>query len=90
MPEIDSASPFWRLFQLAREYIQLINYTMEYTLSTEELEQLNSERSGLHDSIWRECIRIGLTEDRETAAQRALTLAKWFSDANDWPDYGGL
>lgn len=78
MPEIDPTSRFAHLVNLCQDYQEMIDLIESGTLETEEIRQLNGERSVLHDQIMEEMTRLGMAfTDRVDAMRQALKIARW-------------
>lgn len=81
MPDLDPTSPYARLFTLCREYQEMVELIQSGMLETDEIRQLNGQRSVLHDQLIEELSRLGKPfRDREHARDLAFQIAKWSPD----------
>lgn len=81
MPELDPTSPYAHLVTLCREYQEMVELIQSGMLETDEIRQLNGQRSVIHDQIMEELRRLGKPfRDREHARDMAFTIAKWSPD----------
>lgn len=81
MPEIDPTSSYAHLIQLTIEYKETIDLTESGMLETEEVHQLLSQRSLLHNAIIAELERLNIpSNSREDAMRKAYQLAQWFRE----------
>lgn len=63
---------------LCRDYQEIIDLTQSGTLEADEVRELNSQRSVLHEQIMEEMTRLGMPfTDRVDAMRQAIKLARW-------------
>ena len=78
MPDIDPLSPYAHVIQLAREYVDLIELVEQGGLETDDIRELQGQRSVLHDQIIAEFDRLNIPyTDRDNVRARAFQFAKW-------------
>lgn len=87
MPDIDPLSPYAHVIQLSREYVELIELVEQGGLETNEIHELLSQRSVLHDQIIAEFDRLNIPyTDRDDVRARAFQFAKWLPAPEDDDD----
>ncbi|NTW97100.1 MAG: hypothetical protein HGB28_00930 [Oscillochloris sp.] len=78
MPDLDPTSRFAHLVNLCRDYQEIIDQTQSGMLETDEIRELNGQRSVLHEQVMQEMRQLGLTfTNREDAMRKAFKIARW-------------
>jgi hypothetical protein len=78
MPDPDATSRYAHLISLCRDYQDIIDHTQSGMLDTDEIRELNSQRSVLHEQVMDEMRHLGIAfADRVDAMKKALKLARW-------------
>jgi hypothetical protein len=81
MPDPDATSRYAHLASLCQDYQELVEQIQSGMLETDEIRELNGQRSVLHEQIMAEMKRIGKPfKDREHARNLAFQIAKWSPD----------
>jgi hypothetical protein len=81
MSDLDPTSPFAHLINLCRDYQELVELIQSGMLDTDDIRELNGQRSVLHEQIMAELTRLGKPfRDREHARNLAFQIAKWNTD----------
>ncbi|WP_129628248.1 hypothetical protein [Candidatus Oscillochloris fontis] len=66
------------LISLCREYQQLVDDIQSGMLETDEIRELNGQRTVLHEQVMEEMQRLGISfTDREHAMRQAFQIARW-------------
>jgi hypothetical protein len=78
MPDADPTSRFAHLINLCRDYQDIIDLTQSGGLDTDEIRELNGQRSVLHEQVMEEMRRLGMPfTDRADAMRQAVKIARW-------------
>lgn len=78
MPDADPTSRLAHLISLCRDYQEIIDLTQSGGLETDEIRELNGQRSVLHEQVMEEMTRLGMTfTDRGDAMRQAVKIARW-------------
>jgi hypothetical protein len=78
MPDPDATSRFAHLIRLCRDYQDIIDQTQSGMFETDEIQELNSQRSVLHEQVMEEMTRLTIPfTDRADAMRQALKIARW-------------
>ena len=78
MPDPDPTSRFAHLISLCRDYQEIIDLTQSGGLETDEVRELNGQRSVLHEQVMEEMRRHGMAfADRADAMRHAVKIARW-------------
>jgi hypothetical protein len=81
MPDLDPTSRYAHLLNLCQDYQELVEQIQSGMLETDEIRELNGQRSVLHEQIMAEMKRVGKPFiDREHARNLAFQIAKWSPD----------
>ncbi len=79
MPEIDPTSPYAHLIQLSLDYKEAIDMAESGLYETDDVRELLSQRSLLHDAIIAEFQRLGISiTSRDDAMRKAYRYAQWY------------
>nr|WP_044200912.1 hypothetical protein [Oscillochloris trichoides] len=71
-------SSYAYLISLCREYQQLVDDIQSGMLETDDIRELNGQRTVLHEQVMEEMRRLGKSfTDREHAMRLAFQLARW-------------
>ena len=78
MPDPDATSRLAHLISLCRDYQEIIDLIQSGTLETDEVRELNGQRSVLHEQVMEEMARLGMRfTDRADAMRQAIKIARW-------------
>jgi cell division FtsZ-interacting protein ZapD len=78
MPDPDATSRYAHLINLCRDYQEMIDLIQSGTLETDEVRELNGQRSVLHEQVMEEMTRLGMPfADRVDAMRQAVKIARW-------------
>lgn len=78
MPDPDATSRYAHLINLCRDYQEIIDLIQSGTLETDEVRELNGQRSVLHEQVMEEMTRLGMSfSDRAHAMRKAIMIARW-------------
>jgi hypothetical protein len=78
MSDPDATSRYTYLISLCRDYQEIIDQTQSGMLDTDEIRELNSQRSVLHEQVMDEMRNLGIAfADRVDAMKKALKIARW-------------
>lgn len=78
MPDPDATSRYAHLINLCRDYQEMIDLIQSGTLETDEVRELNGQRSVLHEQVMEEMTRLRMPfADRADAMRQAIKIARW-------------